>query len=121
MAGILSVLSDALEEIEVPYEFGEWTRKLQYPYSVGNFEEDEHRYEDGYTGGTFTLNVWSRTSNLSLLEIKEKIKKKFEDLRVVQEGTAFFITYEQGELIPSGEQGLYRLRITLKTQEWEGE
>lgn len=49
-----------------------------------------------------------------------KGKKAFEDLRAVQEGTAFFITYWNGLMIPTGEEDLFRITITLNTNEWKG-
>ena len=53
-------------------------------------------------------------------EINDKLKKVFEDLRAVQEGTAFFITYWNGLMIPTGEEDLFRITITLNTNEWKG-
>ena len=78
------------------------------------------KLEDGYTGGVFTLDGWSRGSKLPLAEINDKLKKVFEDLRAVQEGTAFFITYWNGLMIPTGEEDLFRITITLNTNEWKG-
>ena len=72
------------------------------------------------TGGVFTLDGWSRGSKLPLAEINDKLKKAFEDLRAVQEGTAFFITYWNGLMIPTGEEDLFRITITLNTNEWKG-
>lgn len=68
----------------------------------------------------FTLDGWSRGSKLPLAEINDKLKKAFEDLRAVQEGTAFFITYWNGLMIPTGEEDLFRITITLNTNEWKG-
>ena len=95
-------------------------RAYTNPYFVGSFNETEHRLEDGYTGGVFTLDGWSRGSKLPLAEINDKLKKVFEDLRAVQEGTAFFITYWNGLMIPTGEEDLFRITITLNTNEWKG-
>ena len=52
--------------------------------------------------------------------ISDTLKKVFEDLRAVQEGTAFFITYWNGLMIPTGEEDLFRITITLNTNEWKG-
>lgn len=116
MVDMLGFISDQLDQLGVPYEFGEWTGEISYPYFVGSFNETEHRLEDGYTGGVFTLDGWSRGSKLPLAEINDKLKKAFEDLRAVQEGTAFFITYWNGLMIPTGEEDLFRITITLNTK-----
>lgn len=120
MVDVLGFISDQLDQLGIPYEFDEWTGEISYPYFVGSFHETEHRLEDGYTGGVFTLNGWSRGSKLALAEINDKLKKVFEDLRAVQEGTAFFITYSDGLMIPTGEEDLFKITITLNTNEWKG-
>lgn len=120
MVDMLGFISDQLDQLGIPYEFGEWTGKVGYPYFVGSFNEIEHRFEDGYTGGVFTLDGWSRGSKLPLAEINDKIKKMFEDLRAVQDGTAFFVTFGNSMMLPTGEEELYRITITLNTNEWKG-
>lgn len=121
MINILGIISEQLEQLKIPYEFGEWTQTISYPYFVGSFNEIEHRFEDGYTGGVFTLDGWSRGSKVSLAEANDKIKNTFEDFRAVLEGAAFFITFENSLMLPTGEEDLFRITITLNTQEWKGE
>ena len=70
MVDMLGFISDQLDQLGIPYEFGEWTGEISYPYFVGSFNEIEHRLEDGYTGGVFTLDGWSRGSKLPLAEIR---------------------------------------------------
>lgn len=120
MVDILGLVAEQLDQIGVPYEFGEWTGAVTYPYFVGSFNETEHRLEDGYTGGTFTLDGWARGAKLPLAEANDKIKKTFEDLRAVQDGTAFFITFGNSLMLPTGEEDLFRITITLNTNEWKG-
>ena len=121
MVDMLEFISEQLDQLGIPYEFGEWTGKVNYPYFVGSFNEIEHRFEDGYTGGLLTLDGWSRGSKLPLVEANDKIKKMFEDLRAVQDGTAFFITFGDSLMLSTGEEELYRITITLNTNEWKGE
>lgn len=123
MINILSYISDQLASIHVPYEFGEWTQAVEYPYFVGDFNENVQRYEDGYTGGVFTLDGWCRGSGsrLKLTEISDKVKEVFDDNRAVIDGSAFFISYGSSMMVPTGEEDLYRITITLDTKEWEGE
>lgn len=121
MIELLGFMAEQIEQLSIPYEFGEWTEKVSYPYFVGSYDENEIRLEDGYTGGIFTLDGWSRGSKILLVEISDKIKEKFKDLRAVRNGTAFFITSPTSQMIPTGEEDLYRISITLTTNEWKGE
>jgi hypothetical protein len=121
MVDMLGFIGDKLIEADIPYEFGEWTSTVSYPYFVGSFVETEYRFEDNCTIGTFTLDGWSRGSKLSLTEINDKVKKIFSDLQMVQEDTAFYVRYGGSMTVPSGEADLFRISITLYTYEWKGE
>lgn len=122
MVDTLGFIADQLKKIGIPYEFGEWTGNISYPYFVGSFNETEYRFEDGYTGGVFTIDGWARGSEASIILAKasDKIKKAFEDLRAVQEDTAFFITFGNSMPLPTGEEELHGITITLNTNEWKG-
>lgn len=121
MVSMLSFLAEQMEDLGIPYEFGEWTDTVSYPYFVGSFSEIESRFEDSYTGGTFTVDGWMRGSKLSLVEAADKIKEKFKDLRAVREGTAFFTAFQNSSFIPTGEEELHRITINIDTKEWKGE
>ena len=57
---------------------------------------------------------------IKLSDINDKVKEKFKDLTAVQEGAAFFITYRNALMPPTGEEDLHRITITLNTNEWKG-
>ena len=120
MVDMLGFIAEQLERLGIPYKFGEWTSEISYPYFVGSLSETEHRAEDGYTGGVLTIDGWSKGSITPLTEANDKIKKEFEDLRAVQEGTAFFVTYGNALTLPTGDGDLFRITITLNTNEWKG-
>lgn len=120
MVDILSFISEKLNEIEIPYEFGEWTSTVTYPYFVGSFDETDYRYEDDCTIGTFTLDGWSRESKITLAEATDKIKEAFADLQEVVDDACFFIRYGGSMALPSGEADLFHVTITLYTYEWKG-
>lgn len=119
MVDILKFINKKLTGI--PYEYGEWTGEVSYPYFVGSFTEDDYRFEDGHTGGTLTIDGWSRKSKLELLQYADEIKDTFSDLIEVDENYAFAIRYGAMQEIPSGEADLFRVTITLFTDEWKGE
>lgn len=121
MVDLLGFISQKLKEINVPYEFGEWTQTVSYPYFVGSFLETDYRFEDNCTVGTFTLDGWSRGSKITLIEMNDKIKNAFQDFQAVQKETAFFVRYGGSMSIPTGEADLFKITITLYTYVWEGE
>ncbi|MCC8164500.1 MAG: hypothetical protein LIO86_15375 [Lachnospiraceae bacterium] len=123
MVSILDFISEKLEEAEIPYEFGEWTQPVSYPYFVGSFDETDFRYEDNCTAGTFTLDGWARGggAQLALAEVSDTVKKVFANLQEVRDNRSFFVRFGGSQPVPSGEEGLYKVTITLFTSEWEGE
>lgn len=121
MIEILNFINSELDKANIPYEFGEWRSAVTYPYFVGAFTESDYRFEDNCSVGTFTLDGWSCSSMLELLTVNEKIKALFQDLQTVQDNKAFYIRYGGAIPVPTGEEGLYRITITLFTYEWEGE
>lgn len=122
MVNALSYIADQLESAGIPYEFGEWTQGITYPYFVGSFVESEQRFEDGYTGGVLTLDGWAVGSGakLQLAQASDKIKDLFSDSRAVIGSTAFFISFGSSMPVPSGEEDLFRITITLNVNEWKG-
>lgn len=123
MVNILSYIAEQLESIGISYEYGEWTQEVNYPYFVGTFLENENRYEDGYTGGVLTIDGWARGSGgkLQLAEANDKIKDLFYDNRAVCDGYAFFVNYGSTLNAPTGEEDLYKITISLNTNEWKGD
>ena len=57
---------------------------------------------------------------MSLMEVSDILKQEFDDFRVVQNGAAFFITFGNSLSVQTGEEDLYRITITLNTNEWKG-
>ncbi len=120
MIDILNFIGSKLDVAKIPYEYGEWSSTVHYPYFVGTFEESEYRYEDNCTAGTFKIDGWSRNSMFDLIAIADKIKTIFNDLQEVLKNVAFHIHYGGSTIVPTGEQDLYRITITLYTYEWKG-
>lgn len=121
MVGLLGFVNEKLEEIGIPYEFGEWTKTVSYPYFVGSFQETDYRFEDNCTIGAFTLDGWSRESKIDLAAASDKIRDAFQDVQAIRDDTAFFIRYGGSMTIPTGEADLFKISITLYTYEWKGE
>ena len=121
MVELLQMIGEKLEVAGIPYEYEEWTQPVSYPYFVGSFMESDYRYEDGCTAGTFTLDGWSRGAKLALLEASDKIKTIFQDLQEIREDRLFHVRYGGALPVPTGEDELFKVTITLFTYEWKGE
>ena len=116
-------INEQMDMISVPYEFGEWTSPVSYPYGVGEITEDPITTEDGAERSTLLLTFFNRGKMIDLLEIKEKIKKHFPPvygLRGETEGGAIAVFYDGFLIIPSGEADLKKIQINLKINEWKG-
>ncbi len=121
MTGILQRIAKRLQEFNVPYEYGEWTGELVYPYFVGSMNEGSFRFEDNYTDGTFTINGWNTSSKLELIQMVDAIKVAFADWICAVDNCLYYVRFGNAQYIPSGEEGIYRVSITLNTGEWRGE
>ena len=119
---VLKFINEQMSVLNIPYEFGEWTSEVQYPYSVGEIVEPEPTTEDGMEEPEFLLTAFYRGSEpYSALEnIKEKVKKHFEDLRAKTDEGTIAVSFGGASYIPTGEADLKRLQINLKIKTWKG-
>ena len=123
----LQFINEQMDILSVPYEFGEWTSNVQYPYFVGEITEEPTATEDGFEQSTFILNGFNRGSEdvlLGLEEIKSKIKKHFHSiygLRAATKSGSITVYYSDAFYIPTNEAELKRIQINLIIKEWKGE
>lgn len=120
MLGMMEFVKNELLKKKVPYEYGEWTSKVSYPYFVGSFQETENFFEDGRITGIFTIDGWARGSKLALFEFVETIKHTFTNLYAVIDGTLYFAYNPVALPTPTGENDLYKVTVTFNTTEWKG-
>lgn len=120
MVELLSYINTKLTGAGIPYEFGEWSQAVSYPYFVGSYMETGYSYEDGCTSGAFTLDGWCRGSGaqLALSEMSDRIKALFDDDHAAINDRAFYISFSTSNPVLSGEDDLYRVTITINTKEW---
>lgn len=140
MVDILNFVKSKLDEVKVPYEFGEWTSTVSYPYFVGSFDETDYSAESDCTTGVFTINGWARGEDcrLVLMMLADRIKRKFGHLSEyvksdwkwdelnflfgMAENTsnAFLVCYFNTLSVPTDEDDLFRVQIILNTYQWKG-
>lgn len=120
---ILKFMYAQMNVLEIPYEFGEWTSEIQYPYFVGEMTDQEATTEDGMEEYTFVLNGFHRGKILDLEKVKETIKKHFDTIhgvRIANESGAIAAFYSHSAYLPTGEAELKRVQINIKIKRWKG-
>ena len=119
----LKFINEQLTALDIPYEFGEWTTAVKYPYFTGEITEEPISTEDGLEQSTLLLNGFHRGKYVDLEEIKAKIKKHFHPihgLRGQTDSGSIAVFYGGAFPIPSGEMDLKKIQINLTIKEWKG-
>lgn len=124
---VLQFINEQMDLLAIPYEFGEWTSDVKYPYSVGELTEVETATEDGSEEYQFILTIFHRTSEspyADIEEIKNKIKKHFHPINGIRRQIMcnVIVGYYGGAFyVPTGEADLKKLQINLTIKQWKGE
>jgi hypothetical protein len=120
----LKFISEQMDMIGVPYEFGEWTSEIQYPYFVGEITEEPTNTEDGLEQSTILLTGFHRGKYIDLETVKEKIKDHFPvfyGLRKQMDNGSVIVAFFDGSFyVPTGEADLKKIQINIKIKEWKG-
>lgn len=119
---VLKVVDDAMTDLGLNYEFGEWTSGPVYPYWVGEYQEVPGTNEDGMQETTFLLTGFSRGKWSDLENDKEKISAYFGKVGghtvTTDEGSAVAVFYSNSFVVPTGDMQLKRMEINLTIKEW---
>lgn len=118
----LKFINEQMEAIGIPYELGQWSSKIQYPYWVGEFTEEPTTTEDGLEQSTLLLTGTNRGDYLSLERDKETIKRHFDpnDGLIAETDSGVIAVFFDGAFpVPTGEADLKRIQINLKIKEWK--
>lgn len=121
MEEILAYIAGKMQLAGIPYEFGEWSSTLTYPYCVGDFTADNYRQEDGCISGTMTVDVWSRGSKLQAIRMADRISGVFQDLHEISGDHLIYVHCAGADMIPSGDGELFRVSVRLTVSRWKGE
>lgn len=120
----LAFIKEQMDSISVPYQFGAWTSKVDFPYIVGEITEEPATTEDGLEESTLILTMFHRGKQRGdMEELKAKIKKHFDPifgLRAAVDGCAIAVFFDGSYYVPTGEANLEKMQINLKIKEWKG-
>lgn len=118
----LNAIKDGMKALGINYEYGTWTKKVVYPYFVGEYQEVPPSSEDGMQETSFLLTGFTRGSWLDLEEAKKKIMNHFNkvggNIVIADDGTAVAIFYDNSLIVPTGDAELKRIQINLTIKEW---
>lgn len=118
----LKFINEQMEAIGIPYELGQWSSRIKYPYWVGEFTEEPTMTEDGLEQSTLLLTGTNRGNYISLETDKEKIKKHFDpkDGLIADTDSGVIAVFFDGSFpVPTGEADLKRMQINLRIKEWK--
>jgi hypothetical protein len=119
----LKFINEQMDILAVPYEFGEWSSEIKYPYWIGEITEEPIVTEDGKEESTLILSGFTRGKYLAMEEQKDKIKKHFDPrygLRAETDSGSIVVFFDGSFYIPTGEADLKKIQINLKIIEWKG-
>ena len=121
----LKFINEQMDILAVPYEFGEWTSDIKYPYFVGELPSPEEiTTEDGKEETTMFLTGFHRGKIIDLEMIKKKIKKHFNPIVGLcgkTDSGSIAVFFDGSFYLPTGEADLKKLQINLKIKEWKGD
>lgn len=120
----LKFINEQMDILAVPYEFGEWTSDVKYPYTVGEITEEPISTEDGLEESTMILTIFHRGRYIDIETIKNKIKKHFNPISGLCAKTdsgSVAVFFDGSFYIPTGEADLKKMQINLKIKEWKGD
>lgn len=96
------------------------TDKIEYPYWVGEYIENEYSGETNYQETTFIITGVTRGDFLELEKQKEIIKKVLKDKRaILKNGTGIAVCYDYSMPIRVDDIEMKKIQINLTIKEWE--
>lgn len=121
MKSVLKFMKSEMEELQIPYDFEEWNKKLTFPFFVGEISETPTLDEDGQSQYQFILTGTDKKSLMNMLNVNEKLKSRYKYgyKTLLNDGSGIAIIYDNMLLIPSVDEDIRRIQINLKIKIWE--
>lgn len=108
-------------DVGLDYEFAEYTgQNSPKTYWVGEYIEEPVTVESGLIESEFILTGYNRGDFTELEQGKTKIRNKFflGHSMILGDGTGLWIGYNKAVTIPTQDENLNRLEISLNVKTW---
>ena len=119
---LLRYINLKLSEL-LPYEYYEWSKKVVYPYWIGEYSETSPTSEDGYREDTLMITGTTKGSVMDLEKGKEILKKAFPEFSgyhaVLDSGTHILVFYDTATIVPTDGNDIKRLQVNLIIKSWK--
>lgn len=121
MKSILKFIKSEMDELNIPYDFIEWNKKLTFPYFVGEISEIPTLDEDGQSQYQFILTGTDKETINNMLSVNEKLKTKYKYgyKTLLDNGSGVVVIYENMLPIPSQDETIRRIQINIRIKQWE--
>lgn len=118
----LGFVNSLFESLGIPYEFMQWNSpNVPNTYWVGEYIENESVNEDGLEQASFILTGITNQKFLELETVKQQLKDRIGNegmTAILESGSAIAVSLADSQPLPSVENGVHRLQITLNVREW---
>ena len=117
----LGYINSMFESLGIPYEFNRWNSpNVPDTYWVGEYIETESLYEDGEEETTFILTGTTNQKFIDLETVKQTIKNHLGNGKttILESGSGIAVLYVSSQPVPSVDEGVFRLQITMRIKEW---
>lgn len=115
----LEFISKKMQEIGVPYAYGNWEGDLPEDYyCIADGYIEPPSPESGKTEATLYLRLYTWKNVLVLEQAKELIEKTFALTAILDNGSAVAIFYDGAQITPTGDNAWIAMKINLNIQEW---
>lgn len=124
---VLGVISTEMGAMNLNYFYMiNDSETIDYPYITGEYNEFQYTFEDKSTVGEMLLEIWTRGSELELLEVKDLIKNKFDNYQVAisdASGKTMSMSIAYLSKMPrrTDVEGLKKLEVRLQVNYWESD
>ena len=121
MKDLLNTVSEIMQSLKINYDYLELKGKLKYPYVIGEYFENDYIQESHCSKGELLLTVWDKNmSSEDIIEVNQKIKKEFADLKVIKNNTAISFSYNNSLPVLQDIDNLKKQEIRIDIQHFEG-
>ena len=121
MKELLNTISEIMKLLEINYDYLELKSKLKYPYVIGEYFENEYIEESHCSKGEFLLTIWDKNlSSMKIIEVNQKIKKKFADLKIIKNNIAINLSYSNSLPVLQDIDNIKKREIRIDVQYFEG-